>query len=275
MTRRAALVVGVAALVAVGIESGVARADEKTCVIDQVSGLLECTLIASPAPPRRVKLSEDLPLEWIRVSMNVDELIARGIGCVRDNAGVREIGVGYAIALNNTETGEQLYLDFVCTWPGEPPPQPPPTPPTPAELAAANAQALTLSPSLSPSTSIGGLTGLDSWLWCTDPGPVGTGVSLRGWTATGGVELVQVGWEIGPDELARTSTSCGSEDAPSVTWTPESVGEYPVVLTAVWAGSWDLSWNGIPMGTFPLGPVSLTSPPQLYPVDEYRGELTG
>ena len=40
--------------------------------------------------------------------MNMDELIQRGIGCVRNNAGVREVGVGYAIALNNTATGEQL-----------------------------------------------------------------------------------------------------------------------------------------------------------------------
>ena len=135
------------------------------------------------------------------------------------------------------------------------------------ELVPDDAGALTV--------SIGGLTGLDSWLWCADPGPVGTGVSLRGWTASGAVRLVQVGWEVGTDELAQTSTSCGSEDAPSVTWTPESIGEYPITLTSVWAGSWDLMWNGIPMGTFPLGPVSLTAPPQPYPVGEYRGELTG
>jgi hypothetical protein len=275
MIRRVALVLAATVAASAGVESGAVRADEKTCVIDQVSGLLHCTLIASPAPPRRVRLSEELPLEWIRVSMNVDELIARGIGCVRDVPGGVEIGVGYAIALNNTATGEQLYLDFVCTWPGEPPPQPPPAPPTPGELAAANAQVLMLEPSLSPTPAIGGLTGLDSWLWCADPGPVGTGVSLRGWTAGGSVQLVQLGWEIGTDVLAQTSTSCGSQDAPSVTWTPEAVGEYPITLTSVWAGSWELTWNGIPMGTFPLGPVSLTSPPQPYPVDEYRGELTG
>ena len=37
----------------------------------------------------------------------------------------------------------------------------------------------------------------------------------------------------------------------------------------------DLTWNGIPMGSFPLGPISLTAPARAYPVDEYRGELTG
>jgi hypothetical protein len=53
------------------------------------------------------------------------------------------------------------------------------------------------------------------------------------------------------------------------------MGQYVVALTATWAGSWDLTWNGIPMGTFPLGPAAFMSPVEMYPVDEYRGELTG
>jgi hypothetical protein len=60
-----------------------------------------------------------------------------------------------------------------------------------------------------------------------------------------------------------------------LTWTPEATDQYQVALTTTWAGSWDLTWNGIPMGTFPLGPATFTSPGQPYPVDEYRGELTG
>lgn len=276
MIRTAAL----AALVAIAINLSVvsidALADERTCILDPVSGLLECTLVASPAPLATVRLSVDLPLVWYRAPLNVGELIARGIGCVRSVGGVTEIGVGYVIVLNNTATGEQLYLRYVCTWPGEPPPEPPPSPPSPAEFVAANAQALTLQPALSPASSIGGLTGLDSWLWCADPGPVGTSASLRGWTATGAVQVVQVGWEVdGSDGIVDTSASCGSEEAPSVTWTPQKAGEHSVLLTSVWAGSWDLTWNGIQMGTFPLGPISLTAPTQPYPVDEYRGELTG
>lgn len=272
MRGRVALAVAVV-VAAIATHDGEARADEKTCVIDQVSGLLECTLVASPAPPRHVLLSPDLPLEWIRLAMNMDELIQRGIGCVRNNAGVREVGVGYAIALNNTATGEQLYLDFVCTWPGEEPPLPPPPPPTPGEFKSDNAEALTVRPTLNPAPTIGGLTGLDSWFWCTDPGLVDAGVSLRGWTAVGAVEVVQLDWQI--SETTFTSTTCGSEGSPAVTWMPEATGDYPISLTATWAGTWDLSWNGIPMGAFPLGPVSLTSPTQTYPVAEYRGELTG
>jgi hypothetical protein len=274
--RLAAAVVSLTLALAVGAGADVVRADEKRCVLDQVSGVLTCSLIASPAPPKRVRLSVEFPLEWVRVPFDVDELIARGVGCVRNVAGIREVGAGYAVALNNTVTLEQLYLAYVCSWPGEPPPEPPPPPPTSAEFVSANTRVLTLEPVISPPRSIGGLTGLDSWLWCTDPGPIGTGVALRGWTANGEVELVQIGWEVGGlDGLAETRRLCGSEEAPSATWTPETMGEYAVTLTAVWAGAWSLTWNGIPMGTFPLGPLRLTASPVPYPVDEYRGELTG
>ena len=111
------------------------RQSERTCGLDQVSGLLECTLVAQPAPPRRVRLSIEIPLVWVRVPFNVDEWIAQDRGCVRvSSARSVRSALGYAIALNNVVTMEQLYLDFVCTWPGDPPPEPPPPPPSSAEL---------------------------------------------------------------------------------------------------------------------------------------------
>ncbi len=103
--RRAVLVVAIVLMAITDAGGGMVRADEKKCVLDQVSGLLKCTLIASPAPPRRVRLSQEVPLEWVRVPMNVGELIARGIGCVRDVPGGQEIGSGYGISLNNTRDG--------------------------------------------------------------------------------------------------------------------------------------------------------------------------
>lgn len=253
-----------------------ARADEKRCEIQSESGKLVCMLIASPGPPLAVRLSDDLPLEWMRVEWRDADGLTRGVGCVRTVAGIREIGVAWIVALNNTETGEQLYLEGVCEWPGEDPPQPPPPPPTAAQLAQDNAYALTLNPALSPSTDIGGLTGLDSWLWCDDPGTVAADAALNGWNASGAVEVVQVGWEVnGPSGTVANTPTCGSEDAPAVTWMPETMGDYSVVVTAVWAGTWDLTWNGIPMGTFPLGPLALTASAVPYPVDEYRGVLSG
>ena len=264
-----------AVLAASLVPTRVASADERTCALDPVSGLLKCTLVASPAPPLTRRLGPDLPLVWRRIAMNVGELIARGIGCVREVGGITEIGSGYVVSLVNEATQELLYLDYICQWPGEPPPQPPPAPPTPGELRDANVQVLSLAPSASPAPNIGGLTGLDSWLWCEDPGDVATGVTLRGWTASGQVGLVYVTWAVeGPSPMEDSSTSCGSEEAPSITWTPQTKGAHSVTLISTWAGTWDLSWNGIPMGAFPLGPISLASPAQPYPVDEYRGELT-
>jgi hypothetical protein len=261
---------------AVALDAPIVRADNRTCNLDPDTGELKCVLVASPVPAVTVRLTVDLPLEWSRIPLNVDELISRGHGCTRSNAGVTEIGVGYVITLTNVATAEQLYLRYVCTWPGDQPPTPPPAPPTMAEFVAANANAMKLQPVLSPSSAIGGLTGLDSWLWCSDPGPVSAAVTLRGWTASGAVNVVQVGWLVdGVNGVARTTSSCGSEAAPSLTWTPQAAGQYSVTLTTVWAGSWDLSFGGAAMGTFPLGPIRLTGPVEPYPVGEYRGELTG
>ncbi len=274
-SQRAAIAT-VLALTSLVAAAPVAHADERTCELNPDTNELKCRLIASPAPPLSRRLSRDLPLVWKRIPFDIEDLIARGRGCIRDRGGVTEIGAGYVIALINEDTGELLYLEGICTFPGEPPPSPPPPPPTPGEFTEANADVLALDPSFSPGAAIGGLTGLDSWLWCDDPGTVAVGVNLRGWTATGSVRLVQVGWTLdGPEPTAATSTSCGSEAAPSTTWTPETMGDYSVTLTSTWAGSWNLTWGGADLGAFPLGPVSIDSAPSAYPVDEYRGELTG
>lgn len=265
----------VALVAALAAPASPAHADVRTCLLDPVSGLLRCTLVASPAPPMERRLGTGLPLVWRRIPVDVGELVARGHGCTREVGDVTEIGAGYAVVLLNIDTQEVLSLEYVCVWPGDPPPQPPPPPPSPGELRNANARVLTLRPSTSPSPDIGGLTGLESWLWCVDPGEVGVAVALRGWTASGQVSLVYVTWDVfGPSPMNASSTSCGSEEAPSVTWTPEAMGDHSIVLTSSWAGSWSLWWNGISMGTLPLGPISLSAPDRPYPVDEYRGELT-
>jgi len=272
---RALLVAGVVLCVGVFGYAPSVVADREECTLDPFSGELECTLIASPSPPRSTRLSEFLPLVWSRIEWRDADGLSRDIGCIRTDGGIQEIGVAWVVALYNTDTGEQLYLDMTCEWPGEDPPQPPPPPPTPEQLAQGNAHALTLQPVLSPSTDIGGLTGLDSWLWCDDPGTVAAGAALNGWTASGAVEVVQVGWEVnGPSGTVVNTATCGSEEAPAVTWMPETMGEHTVVVTAVWAGTWELTYNGIPMGSFPLGPLALTASAVPYSVDEYRGALS-
>ena len=39
-------------------------------------------------------------------------------------------------------------------------------------------------------------------------------------------------------------------------------------------GTWMLSYNGFPGGSFPLGPFDFAAPTVPYPVSEYRGRLT-
>ena len=152
---------------------------------------------------------------------------------------------------------------------------PPPPPPTEAEFVEAARKALTVQTSLNPRPEIGGLTGLDTWLWCEDPGTVSVGVALRGWTAEATMQAVEFSWAIGGTASAGfTASGCGSEPDPAATWMPETKGPYSVTLTSTWAGTWVLSYNGFPGGSFPLGPVEFAAPTVPYPVSEYRGRLT-
>ena len=122
---------------------------------------------------------------------------------------------------------------------------------------------------------IGGLTGLDTWLWCDHPSTVQVGVSLRGWTAAATMNAVGYRWSIhGVDSASFSASSCGSEAAPAGTWMPERLGPYSVTLTSSWSGSWTLSYNGVALGSYALGPFDFAAEPLAYPVDEYRGVLT-
>ena len=110
-----------------------------------------------------------------------------------------EFGNDYAVWLENAATGEHVTSPrSVCLFfPEDPNPTPPPPPPSPAEFVEAARTVLTVQTSLSPRTEIGGLTGLDTWLWCEDPGDLEVGVALRGWTATATMQAVQHAWAIG------------------------------------------------------------------------------
>ncbi len=187
-----------------------------------------------------------------------------------------EFGNVYAVWLENAATGEHVTSPrSVCLFPEDPNPTPPPPPPSPAEFVEAARTVLTVQTSLSPRTEIGGLTGLDTWLWCEDPGDLEVGVALRGWTATATMQAVQHAWAIGGTASAGfTSASCGSEASPAASWMPETKGPYSVTLTSTWAGDWTLAYNGLPAGTFPLGPFDFAAPTVPYPVSEYRGRLT-
>ena len=113
---------------------GVARADERRCELDPDSGLLECVLVAQPrrrrasACPWSCRSSGSGSHSTSRRSSHGDT------AALAASPDVTEIGAGYVVTLINTATLEQLYLDYVCTWPGETPPEPPPPPPTPGRV---------------------------------------------------------------------------------------------------------------------------------------------
>lgn len=273
-----------------GTWSPFAYAQTRECEYDLDTEQLLCT-ITYTARPGGPELDVDLdgpgglPLSWRRVLSN--GLPGATFICyyqTTDGVTTTEFrGVGWAVYLINTETGEVLSLNFDCEWPGEDPPQPPPPPPTAGELAQSAKDLLTIETSVNPDQNAGGITGLDSWLWCTDPGERATGVSLRGWTATATMSSASYVWTIaGPSSAQRHSTSCGSApqrgsvtggDAAAI-WQPQTKGEYQIVLTSTWWGTWTLEYGGVVTGTFILGPVEIDAARVTYPVDEFVAVLT-
>ena len=252
-----------------------AQADARQCTFDQDTQQIRCVIIADPARDISVRLG-DTDLVWRRLGWRIDENIARGIGCLRTVAGVLEIGASYVIALDNVATGQRLMVQSICTFPGQAPPTPPPPPPTLPEFTEAAGTVLIAEASVSPKPQFGGITGLDSWLWCQHPGPVSVTVTLRGWTAVAAVEPVQFGWQVeGTEPTAFTGAGCGSETDPAGVWQPQTTGDWSITMRTTWAGTWTLAYQGLPVGVFPLGPVAADATPIIYPVDEFVGVLVG
>lgn len=279
------VVAAVTAVAATSVVGGDSVAAE--CRTSEFTGLTTCRLDAPRAPNRTVAIGNPrsaafvwISYFWYNAGGNPFELYdnseCRRTEVVGDTT-TYTYGNYYVTFLRNIATGAPVYEpDAVCVFDGDDPAlQPPPPPPTEAEFVEAARAVLTVDTSLNPRVEIGGLTGLDTWLWCDDPGEVEVGVALRGWTATATMVAVQHQWSIGGTASASsTSDSCGSEASPAGTWMPETMGPYSVTLTSTWAGTWTLAYNGLPAGTFPLGPFDFAAPTVPYPVSEYRGVLT-
>lgn len=259
---------------------------ETVCELDPITREQRCYVRTDPKPTETVTFGGAgsgirLPLMWVRAFFATADDVRVFPGgptlCVTRDAGgnLVEVGAWYWVSLINTETNEQLFIDSICVMPGELPPPPPPPPPTEGEFREAAEALLTLRTLLSPRAEFGGITGVETWLWCVDPGVVPVNVGpVRGWTAAASMSPVEFYWRVeGVDSWSDAATSCGSESNPPATWTPETMGAYTMTGGATWAGTWTLSWNGIALGTFVLGPFDFDSTPVDYPVDEFVGEL--
>jgi hypothetical protein len=277
-------------LVAIAFVLGMFVVDTTTvsaeCSTDPFSGETTCFLRYSPVPDRAVALGDPRSSSFVWVSLfwyseadnpfEIDNDYCRRATVVGLTT-TYTYGNIYLVVLRNAATGENVTTpQAVCAFDEDDPAlQPPPPPPTEAEFVQAARRLLTVETSLNPRVEIGGLTGLDTWLWCEDPGDVDVSVSLRGWTAAATMTSVEYAWSIdGTDSASRVADACGSEESPAATWMPETMGPYTVGLTTTWAGTWTLTYLGLPAGTFPLGPFEFAAAPVDYPVDEYVGVLT-
>ena len=283
MTSRLARVVATIVVVIGMFAVAPAERVSAECRTSPITGRTECWLTSSPRAARRTAIGDGSTSSfvWVQLSFSADsEFQVRSGYCTRTVVDglttTFEFGNNYAVWLENAATGVRVTSPrSVCLFPEDPNPTPPPPPPSPAEFVEAARTVLSVQTSLSPRTEIGGLTGLDTWLWCEDPGDLQVGVALRGWTATATMQDVQHAWAIGGTASAVfNSASCGSEGSPAASWMPEMKGSYSVTLTSTWAGDWTLAYNGLPAGTFPLGPFDFAAPTVPYPVSEYRGRLT-
>jgi hypothetical protein len=248
------------------------------CKFDE-NGVERCQLVVSPPvePPRIVPLGEST-LVWQSLNLGIFP-----VSCPPRTApnGAVVVGFLWQWQITDSRTGAVVGGGGVCQYPGDPPPAPPPAPPSPAEFAESADQALKVVPLSSPSAVVGGITGLDTWLWCEHPREVTVQVVLRGWTARAdvaltGVRFVSAGTETstGGDGATFDSVACGSSERPSALWMPDRKGAHSLTSAATWAGSWTLSFNGqFTTAPGPLGPVTLTSAPVAYPVREVRAVL--
>jgi hypothetical protein len=209
--------------------------------------------------------------------------------CTRRQETDDEVVVTYAaqwlVMVTNTDTGELLTMYTYCEWPGEDPPQPPQLPEPPGETDIETRAILALETGVSPpADGFGGLTQLDTWLWCDDPGTVDVEARTSASASTAAVGITELVWTItGPDGTdERRATTCGTEpdpdgngDGAAATWTPNLTGEHQITLSATWNGTWTAElylarYGWITAGPFPLDPITITGQPLTYPVVEIQ-----
>ena len=227
------------------------------------------------------------PIVWSRDY--IPSIPAGDPPCRRTNETADEIIITYAaqwlVQVTNTDTGELLAIYTYCEWPGEDPPQPPALPEPPGETDLATREILSLEIGVNPPLDgIGGVTQLDTWFWCDDPGTVDVEARTSGSVASAEVGISELVWTItGPSGTeTRTATSCGTEPDPSgngdgaaATWTPTQTGDHVVTLGATWNGSWTAQlflarFGWVTAGPFPLDPLTITGEPVTYPVVEIQ-----
>ena len=222
------------------------------CELDPVTRPAQVRPGCSALAAASVRLSVELPLSGNAFRSTSTEVVARGRGCTRSIAGVTEIGVGYVVTLSTRRTPEQLYLDYVCTWPGEPRPSRRRHRPRRQNSSRRTRERCRSQPAAQPAEfdRRAHRPRLLVLVRRSRPGRHRSRAARLDRRRRGRSRPVRLGGRR-PEGIADTSTSCGSEEAPSVSWTPETKGEYSVMLTAVWAGTLGSDVERHPDGVVP------------------------
>lgn len=275
---------------------GFVRAGERQCVWDDQAEAFVCTIIRRASPGgTAVEVDIDgpgpLPIVWSRRLSN--GLPGALYDCYYEETVGAELnqvfGVGWAVLITNSDTGEIRLAGFDCEYPGEDPPQPPPPPPTPGEIVEESRAIVELEMGLSPSAAQRGVSQLETWLWCEGEQSATLNPSLGGYEITAVIGVESVAWAIdGPDgAVTRSADGCGSAPAPTsdgsgaaAFWTPNEAGVSAIVQTATWGGTWSLTYTdptlgSFDLGTFPFTSVPVVSPPVTYEVYEIQSVGVG
>ncbi len=289
-TLRLLLASTVAALATLTSITPSASAARVACGKDDLNKILWCEVadLGTPADGGG-NVSVDLeyvPYRWDRENQGPEWVRQDGvfINCEPlpgppDAAGIPTLRYGdvWVITMTHKETGEVVATQYRCVYPGEDPPAPPPAPPTPGTVLQSLAPLLVLEPAHDP--RVRGLTGLDTHLWCTGGSQVSTApISLSGWTAQATAIRTGVAWDIiGPETLHLAGVGgCGSPEAPSAVWMPNSIGSYQIAVTGTWTIAYTASYTGLGFNlslTIPVGSLTISTDPVPFDVIESPGVL--
>jgi hypothetical protein len=163
-------------------------------------------------------------------------------------------GRPYVDQLIDTRNGSVVDSSSGCEVPGQAgpagTPAPPPTPPSAAEVWR---RVPLPTPVLGINPDGKGLTGLKTWLWSTNPGPVTAQTSIRGYTTTATATPVRWVWNmwkagetpnLNPNPRVE-SANPGSETSPAATYVYETKGDYTITLTVWWSGEFSFTGFGV------------------------------
>ncbi|HUP70361.1 MAG TPA: PKD domain-containing protein [Acidimicrobiales bacterium] len=156
------------------------------------------------------------------------------------------------MALVDTRTGEIVRTaQPYCLRPRTP------VAPSRREVAEVMRNSRGLSAGLGMSPRLDGLTGLETWLWAeVPPGPVAVAASVRGFSGQVSARPTRYHWDMG-DGTTYTTTAGGSERQPAARHMYQTKGDYTVVLTVTWSGTFSFAGGGLGAPPAELGEVDI------------------